>query len=62
MLGGSVRENKGIQPLLDAVVDHYFPLPIDADVITENDPRDPKNKIEVGPLEKEKFVALVLKI
>lgn len=62
MLGGSVPENKGIQPLLDAVVDHYFLLPMDADVITENDPRDPKNKIEVGPLEKEKFVALVLKI
>lgn len=61
MLGGSVPENKGIQPLLDAVVDHYFLLPMDADVITENDPRDPKNKIEVGPLEKEKFVALVLK-
>jgi elongation factor G len=38
MLCGSAFKNKGIQPLLDAVVD-YMPSPIDAKVITGLDPK-----------------------
>ena len=39
MLCGSAFKNKGIQPLLDAVVD-FLPSPIEAKTITGKDPED----------------------
>jgi elongation factor G len=39
MLCGSAFKNKGVQPLLDAVVD-FLPSPLEAKVITGKDPKD----------------------
>lgn len=61
VLCGSAFKNKGVQPLLDGVVD-FLPSPIDVDVIVGIDPKDSEKKIEVKPSEKEKFVALAFKV
>lgn len=61
VLCGSAFKNKGVQPLLDSIID-FLPSPIDVDVITGTDPKDSEKKIEIKPSEDEKFVALAFKV
>jgi elongation factor G len=61
MLCGSAFKNKGVQPLLDAVVD-FLPSPIDAKAIVGTDPKDDTKKITRLPDDKEPFAALAFKI
>jgi elongation factor G len=61
MLCGSAFKNKGIQPLLDAVVD-FLPSPPDAKPITGKDPNDDDAEITRQPRDEEKFAALAFKI
>ena len=60
VLCGAAFKNKGIQPLLDAVVD-YLPAPTDVPPIVG---KDPESGAEVGrrPADEEPFAALVFKI
>ncbi|MBS1847140.1 MAG: elongation factor G [Actinobacteria bacterium] len=60
VLCGSSFKNKGVQPLLDAVVD-YLPSPIDIPAIKGNDPKSGAD-IERHPDPKEPFAALAFKI
>src|SRR6202171_5313972 len=60
MLCGSAFKNKGIQPLLDAVVD-FLPSPIDAKPITRNDPKTDKDITRL-PNDDQPFSALAFKI
>src|SRR5450755_559650 len=61
MLCGSAFKNRGVQPLLDAVVD-FLPSPIDAKAIVGTDPKDETKKITRQPLDSEPFAALAFKI
>ncbi len=61
MLCGSAFKNKGVQPLLDAVVD-YLPSPLDAKPIEGVNPRDDSKAITRKPDDKEPFAALAFKI
>ena len=61
MLCGSAFKNKGVQPLLDAVVD-YLPSPIDAKQITGVDPRDETKHLVRIADDKQPFAALAFKI
>ncbi|QKX00907.1 elongation factor G [Wolbachia endosymbiont of Dipetalonema caudispina] len=61
VLCGSAFKNKGVQPLLNSIVD-FLPSPIDVDKIIGTDPKDPEKKITIKPSEKEKFVALAFKV
>ncbi len=61
VLCGSAFKNKGVQPLLDAVVD-FLPSPIDMDTITGSDPKNSEVAITIKPSEEEKFVALAFKV
>ncbi len=58
---GSALKNKGVQFLLDAVVD-YLPSPLDVPALEGFDPRDEEKKIEVKPSDDGKFAALAFKI
>jgi elongation factor G len=59
---GSAFKNKGVQPLLDAVVD-YLPSPIDIPAITGLDPRKAEETLVERPAEdKAPFAALAFKI
>jgi elongation factor G len=60
MLCGSAFKNKGVQPLLDAVVD-FLPSPLEAKVIAGLDPKT-DSQIERKPDDKEPFAALAFKI
>jgi elongation factor G len=60
MLCGSAFKNKGVQPLLDAVVD-FLPSPLDAKLITGVDPKTGAEMIR-KPDDKEPFAALAFKI
>jgi elongation factor G len=60
MLCGSAFKNKGIQPLLDAVVD-YMPSPIDAKSIIGKDPKSGDEMVR-KPNDDEPFCALAFKI
>jgi elongation factor G len=60
MLCGSAFKNKGVQPLLDAVVD-FLPSPLDAKVISGIDPKTDQVMIR-RPDDKEPFAALAFKI
>ncbi|HTW84885.1 MAG TPA: elongation factor G [Candidatus Sulfotelmatobacter sp.] len=60
MLCGSAFKNKGVQPLLDAVVD-FLPSPLDAKPITGKDPKDDET-ISRQPGDDEYFSALAFKI
>ncbi|OZI77565.1 elongation factor G [Bordetella genomosp. 12] len=59
MLCGSAFKNKGVQAMLDAVID-YLPSPLDVPAIKGHDERD--NEIERHPSDKDPFSALAFKI
>jgi elongation factor G len=61
VLAGSAFKNKGVQPMLDAVV-RYLPSPLDVDAITGHDVKDESVEIERQPKEDEPFSALAFKI
>ncbi|MHB8177797.1 MAG: elongation factor G [Vulcanimicrobiaceae bacterium] len=60
MLCGSAFKNKGVQPLLDAVVD-YLPSPIDAKPIVGTDTKSGEELVRV-PDDSQPFCALAFKI
>jgi len=59
--GGSAFKNKGVQYLLDAVVD-YLPSPLDIPPAVGMDPDNEDVQIEVKTSDHEKFVALAFKL
>jgi len=59
MLAGSAFKNKGVQAMLDAVVD-YLPSPVDVPAIAGHDEQD--REIERHPSDDEPFSALAFKI
>ncbi|ADP14090.1 translation elongation factor G 1 [Achromobacter xylosoxidans A8] len=59
MLCGSAFKNKGVQAMLDAVID-YMPSPVDVPAIKGHDVRD--HEIERHPTDNEPFSALAFKI
>jgi len=61
VLCGTAFKNKGVQPLLDAVVD-FLPSPIDVGAITGHGVRDEDEVISRDPDEKAPFSALAFKI
>ncbi len=61
VLAGSAFKNKGVQPLLDAVID-YLPSPVDVPPIKGTDPADDQQIIERKADDDEPFSALVFKI
>lgn len=58
---GSALRNRGIQPLLDAVID-YLPSPVDIPPVKGTDPDNPDVIIERRPSDDEPMCALVFKI
>ena len=58
---GSAFKNKGVQRLLDAVV-NLLPSPLDVNVITGIDPKNPEKNIERLPQNDQPFSALAFKI
>jgi elongation factor G len=58
---GSAFKNKGVQPLLDAVV-RYLPSPLDVDAIDGHDVRDETVVLHRKPSEDEPLAALAFKI
>ncbi len=61
VLAGAALRNKGIQPLLDAVVD-YLPSPLDVPPIGGVDPKHPERKLQRLPDDKAPFAALAFKV
>jgi elongation factor G len=61
VLCGSAFKNRGVQPMLDAVVD-YLPSPLDVAATEGSDPRDEEKKIERHPDAAEPFAALAFKV
>ncbi len=61
VLCGSAFKNRGVQPMLDAVVD-YLPSPLDIPAIEGHDVRDDEKVIERHPDSTEPFSALAFKI
>ena len=61
VLGGSAFKNKGVQPLVDAVVD-YLPSPLDIEAATGTDPEDEEKIIEVPADDNAKFCSLAFKL
>ena len=59
--GGSAFKNKGVQYLLDAVID-YLPSPLDIPAAIGMDPDDHEKQIEVVTSDNEKFVSLAFKL
>jgi elongation factor G len=59
MLAGSAFKNKGVQAMLDAVIE-YLPSPLDVPAIAGHDEED--NAIERHPSDDEPFAALAFKI
>ncbi|NEA57764.1 elongation factor G [Streptomyces sp. SID13666] len=58
---GSAFKNKGVQPLLDAVV-RYLPSPLDIEAIEGHDVKDPSVVVKRQPSEDEPFSGLAFKI
>ncbi|MEV4994833.1 elongation factor G [Streptomyces niveus] len=58
---GTAFKNKGVQPLLDAVV-RYLPSPLDVDAIEGHDVKDPEKVISRRPSDDEPFAGLAFKI
>ncbi len=61
VLTGSAFKNKGVQPMLDAVVD-YLPSPLDVEAIAGHKPGNEDVEIERKPDSSEPFAALAFKI
>ncbi len=61
VLFGTALRNKGVQPLLDAVVD-YLPSPVEVPPIEGVDPRSPEKKLTRPPDDKAPLAALAFKI
>jgi len=61
VLCGTALKNKGVQFMLDAVID-YLPSPLDVPAIVGFDPRDEEAKIEVKPTDDEPFAGLAFKV
>ncbi|MDR3355050.1 MAG: elongation factor G [Synergistaceae bacterium] len=61
VLCGSAFKNKGVQPLLDAVVD-YLPSPLDLPPVHGIQPDDSRTEVLVSPDEDGPFAALAFKI
>ena len=61
VLMGTALRNKGIQPLLDAVVD-YLPSPLDVPPVKAVRPNNSDEVIERGPDEKASLAALAFKV
>jgi elongation factor G len=61
VLTGSAFKNKGVQPMLDAVV-RYLPSPLDVDAIVGHDMNDSEKEIKRLPNNDEPFSALAFKI
>jgi len=58
---GSAFKNKGVQPMLDAVVD-YLPSPLDIDGVTGFDPKDETVQVKRAVSDSEPLAALAFKI
>ncbi|GGP37416.1 MULTISPECIES: elongation factor G [Streptomyces] len=58
---GTAFKNKGVQPLLDAVV-RYLPSPLDVEAIEGHDVKDPEAVIKRKPSDDEPFSGLAFKI
>ncbi|GGR56298.1 elongation factor G [Nocardioides luteus] len=61
ILTGTAFKNKGVQPLLDAIVD-FLPSPIDVESIVGHDVKDEEVEVARKPSEEEPFSGLVFKI
>jgi len=61
VLCGSAFKNRGVQPMLDAVVD-YLPSPLDVPATQGHDVRDEEKILERKPDAKEPFSALAFKV
>ena len=61
VLCGSALKNKGVQQMLDAVVD-YLPNPLDIKPIHAHDPEDPEKEVIVRYSDTEPFTALAFKV
>jgi elongation factor G len=61
VLCGSAFKNKGVQPMLDAVVD-YLPSPLDVPPMVGHDVRDETKEIVRKPSTNEPFSALAFKV
>lgn len=61
VFAGSAFKNKGVQPMLDAVID-YLPSPIDVGSITGHKPGDESVEMTREPDENAPFAALAFKI
>ncbi|WP_411722331.1 elongation factor G [Mycetocola sp.] len=61
VLCGSAFKNRGVQPMLDAVID-YLPNPLDVPATEAHDPRDEEKVILRHPDAAEPFAALAFKV
>jgi elongation factor G len=61
VLCGSAFKKKGVQPLVDAVVD-YLPSPLDVPPAIGEEPDNPENKVEVRSDDNAKFCSLAFKL
>ena len=61
VLCGAAFKNKGVQPLLDAIVD-YLPSPVDLPPVQGVDPKHPDKMLTRKPSDDEPFAALAFKI
>jgi len=61
VLCGSAFKNKGVQPMLDAVID-YLPTPLDVPAVQGHDAKDAEIVVERHPDATEPFSALAFKV
>ena len=61
VLCGSAFKNKGVQPMLDAVID-YLPTPLDVEAVVGHDVRDPEKEVIREAKIEQPFAALAFKV
>jgi elongation factor G len=61
VLCGSAFKNRGVQPMLDAVID-YLPSPLDVPAVEGHDVRDEEKIIERRPVSTDPFAGLAFKV